>query len=165
MIPKIRIETFSKQDWTAIADIYQKGIDTGIATFETIAPNWSNWDATHFQHCRFKAVTDDKIIGWAALSPVSKRYVYHGVAEVSVYVDPEQHSQGIGTWLLTRLIAQSEIEGIWTLQSSIFTENTSSIMLHKKLGFREIGYREKVGQRNGKWYDNILMEKRNKNII
>ena len=161
----ITIQNFSKEDWNKIAEIYRKGIATGIATFETKVHDWETWDSVHLDCCRFKAVMDNKIVGWAALSRVSSRYVYRGVAEVSVYVDPSFKGLGIGTYLLEHLVSKSEEEGFWTLQSGIFSNNTSSIALHKKVGFREIGYREKIGQLNGRWYDNIIMEKRSKKIF
>lgn len=158
----VDIKHIEAQDWEAIAVIYRLGIETGIATFETKIPSWENWDQAHFKTCRFAAWLENKLVGWAALSPVSDRCVYGGVAEVSVYVDTNQKGKGIGTKLLESLIEASENEGIWTLQSGIFRENEGSIQLHKKVGFREIGYREKVGKRNGIWHDNVILEKRSK---
>ena len=160
----IEIKHIKAKDWEAIAKIYKRGIETGIATFETEIPAWSTWDSSHFKTCRFVAWLNNTIIGWAALSPVSDRCVYGGVAEVSVYVDTKYNGEGIGTQLLKHLIAESENEKIWTLQSGIFRENQASIKLHKKLGFREIGFREKIGKRNGIWYDNIILERRSKTI-
>jgi len=160
----IEIKNIEAKDWNEIAKIYKLGIETGIATFETEIPIWSTWDNSHFKTCRFVAWLNNKITGWAALSPVSDRCVYGGVAEVSVYVDTKYNGKGIGTQLLERLISESEKEGIWTLQAGIFRENKASIRLHKKVGFREIGYREKVGKRNGIWYDNTILERRSKTI-
>ena len=160
----IEIKHIEAKDWNAIAKIYKLGIETGIATFETEIPIWSTWDNSHLKTCRFVAWLNNKITGWAALSPVSDRCVYGGVAEVSVYVDTKYNGKGIGTQLLERLISESEKEGIWTLQAGIFRENMASIRLHKKVGFREIGYREKVGKLNGIWYDNTILERRSKTI-
>lgn len=152
------------EDWQAVANIYKLGIDTGIATFETDVPTWSAWNNSHLKVARLAAWLNTKLVGWAALSPVSDRCVYGGVAEVSVYVDPAFSGRNIGQQLMLRLIAESEHEGIWTLQCGIFRENEASIALHKKVGFREIGYREKIGKRDGIWRDNIIMERRSKII-
>ncbi len=160
---KIEIRNIEIEDWSVIARIYQLGITTGIATFETEIPSWSTWNDAHLQSCRFVALLENRIVGWAALSPVSSRCVYGGVAEVSVYIDSNYNGKGIGTKLLLELINRSEKEGFWTLQSGIFPENKASIQLHKKLGFREIGYREKIGRINdGVWRDNIILERRSK---
>ncbi len=157
----IEIKIMCSEDWKSVAGIYQLGITTGNATFETEIPSWSIWNDTHLQSCRFVARLENEVVGWAALSPVSSRCVYGGVAEVSVYVDTEYSGKGIGTNLLQQLIDQSEKEGFWTLQSGIFSENIASIKIHKKLGFREIGYREKIGKmKNGVWRDNIILERR-----
>jgi len=162
---KIEIRHIEIKDWSVIARIYQLGIATGNATFETEIPSWQTWNDTHIQSCRFVALLENKIVGWAALSPVSNRCVYGGVAEVSVYVDTNFSGKGIGTKLLQELIQESEKTGFWTLQSGIFPENTMSLKTHKKLGFREIGYREKIGKmKNGKWRDNIILERRSKTI-
>ena len=161
---KIEIRHIKPQDWQAVSNIYKLGIETGIATFETQVPSWEKWDLTHLKSCRLAAWLDDTLVGWAALSPVSDRCVYGGVAEVSVYVDTSHNGKGIGTLLLKSLITKSENEGIWTLQAGIFRENIASIELHKKVGFREIGYREKVGKKNGIWYDNAILERRSKTV-
>ena len=147
-------------DWPMVAQIYKEGIDTGIATFEQNIPQWEQWDLNHIKSCRLVARYDGQVLGWAALSPVSSRCVYGGVAEVSVYVANNARGKKIGEQLLRELIAESEKQGYWTLQSGIFPENTASIGLHTKCGFREIGFRERIGQLNGVWKDNILMEKR-----
>ncbi len=165
MKSEIQIAYFSKEDWSKIATIYQEGIDTGIATFETKVPNWEAWDASHIKSCRLKACIQNQVVGWAALSPTSKRAVYKGVAEVSIYITLKYQNLGIGTLLLSQLIEESETEGFWTLQAGIFTKNFASIALHKALGFREIGYREKVGKLNDIWYDNTILERRSKKII
>jgi len=161
----IEIKDMQTKDWNEVECIYQLGIATGNATFETQTPTWKNWDNSHVKSCRFIASLDAKIVGWTALSPVSNRCVYGGVAEVSVYIDPIYNGNGIGTKLLQKLIVESEEEGFWTLQSGIFPENGASIQLHKKLGFREIGFREKIGKmKNGLWRDNIILERRSKTI-
>jgi len=158
------IRNMEIKDWENVSRIYRLGINTGIATFEKEIPSWNTWDTTHLKSCRLIAEYDNKIVGWAALSPVSDRCVYGGVAEVSVYVDISYNNKGIGTRLLQELIIQSETNGIWTLQSGIFPENKASIHLHKKLGFREIGFRETIGKKDGVWYDNVILEKRSKTI-
>lgn len=159
----IEIKDMQPKDWESVAGIYQLGIVTGIATFESIVPTWPIWDKTHIQSCRLVAFLDNVIIGWAALSPVSDRSVYRGVAEVSVYVNTILKGKGIGTKLLEELIIQSEKEGFWTLQSGIFPENKASLQIHKKLGFREVGYREKIGRTKSiDWKDNIILERRSK---
>ena len=147
-------------DWEAVSQIYKAGIATGFATFETEVPSFEVWNAAHMTACRIVATEKDKVVGWTALSPVSSRCVYGGVGEVSVYVSPKHNRKGIGQLLLKELIKTSETEGLWTLQSGIFPENKGSIALHKKVGFRYIGKREKVGKLAGVWKDNLLFERR-----
>jgi phosphinothricin acetyltransferase len=159
---KLEIKNIKPKDRHAVANIYKSGIETGIATFETEVPSWEIWDQSHLESCRLAAWLDNTLVGWAALSPVSDRCVYGGVAEVSVYVNTNYGGKGIGTLLLEGLVTKSENEGFWTLQAGIFRENIASIELHKKVGFREIGYREKVGKKNGIWYDNVILERRSK---
>jgi phosphinothricin acetyltransferase len=150
-----------KADYEAVKRIYEEGIRTQLATFETTAPDWESWDDKNLPFCRFVAVLDDQIVGWVALSPVSKREVYRGVAEVSIYTGAAFRGQGIGNKLMNLLIEQSKKEGIWTLQSNIFIENEASLKLHLRNGFRIVGIRERIGQlNNGEWKDNILLEKR-----
>lgn len=157
------IDTMKEEDWKQVSDIYLEGIKTGIATFQSDIPTWEEWDKGHCTRCRFVARSGDIILGWVALSPVSSRCVYAGVAEVSIYINQKYRGMGIGTVLLNHLIQQSEGEGYWTLQSGIIKENISSRMLHKKCGFREIGYRERPGKmENGTWHDVVLMEYRSK---
>ncbi|MDY8136959.1 N-acetyltransferase family protein [Aquimarina sp. 2201CG5-10] len=165
MNTNIKIQYFTKSDWQDIALIYKEGIDTGIATFETQIPSWKQWNDSHITSCRFKAIINDSIVGWAALSPVSKRSVYKGVAEVSIYITSKKRNLGIGKLLLSKLISESEKEGFWTLQAGIFSQNIASINLHKSLGFREIGYREKIAKLNNVWYDNTILEKRSNTIM
>ena len=156
------IDAMGAADWPAVKRIYQAGIDTGHATFETTAPEWAVWDQKQRSDCRLVARVGDHIVGWAALSPTSVRAVYAGVAEVSIYVAAEARGQGVGKQLMAALVAASEQAGIWTLQAGIFPENVSSIALHKAFGFREIGYRERVGQMDGRWRDVLLLERRSR---
>jgi phosphinothricin acetyltransferase len=160
----IKLRPLKKEDWPAVAEIYKQGIDTGNATFQTDIPTWEAWDSGHLKICRIVANNDDEIIGWAALTQVSGRCVYTGVAEVSVYVASSYKGQKIGTKLLESLISQSESEGFWTLQAGIFPENIASIKLHEELGFRQLGFREKIGKMNGIWRDTILLERRSKKV-
>ena len=146
--------------WLAVRDIYLEGIATGNATFETKAPTWKRWDTNHLPFARLVFIENDEVLGWAALSKVSQREVYAGVAEVSVYVSMKARGRGVGSALLTALIDDSEANGIWTLQAGIFPENTSSIKLHERHGFRQIGYRERIGKMNGVWRNTILLERR-----
>ena len=157
---EFRIEYMNAGDWDSVREIYLEGIATGNATFETEAPDFEGWDAAHLGACRLVARDGERIVGWAALSPVSRRSVYRGVAEVSVYVAVSAQGKGIGRALLQKLIEQSEREGIWTLQAGIFPENMASIELHKRFGFREVGVRERIGKLNGVWRDVVLMERR-----
>ncbi|MBK8902049.1 MAG: N-acetyltransferase [Anaerolineaceae bacterium] len=155
------IHAMSEADWTAVAQIYADGIATGEATFETEVPTWETWHAGRLPHSRFVARSEaGEVVGWAALSAVSSRCVYAGVAEVSVYVAPASWGQGIGKQLLQTLIDSSEAAGIWTLQAGIFPENVTSVTLHEKLGFRVVGRREKLGQQYGRWRDVLFLERR-----
>ena len=152
------------KDWPQVARIYAEGIATGLATFETRVTAWPAWDNAHLLTGRLVAVQGDGLFGWAALSPVSSRCVYGGVGEVSIYIGKESRGNGLGLLLLQALIRESEAHGIWTLQSGIFPENTASIKLHEKGGFRRIGYRERIGCLHGVWRDNILFERRSKTV-
>jgi L-amino acid N-acyltransferase YncA len=154
------IEAMLPTHWEAVRAIYLEGIATGNATFETGAPDWQLWDVKHLQTCRFVASIEDHVVGWAALSPVSSRWVYRGVAEVSIYIAASARGQGIGKALLRALIDESEAAGIWTLQAGIFPENTASVALHKAFGFREVGVRERIGKMGSTWRDVLLMERR-----
>lgn len=146
--------------WPDVRTIYESGIATGNATFQTSAPSWEEWDKAHVDVCRLVAVENEQLLGWAALSRVSARSVYAGVAEVSIYIDPEARGKGIGKALLLSLIEESEQHGFWTLQAGIFPENKVSIAIHEKCGFRILGRRERVGQMDGKWRDTLLLERR-----
>jgi len=148
--------------WPAVKTIYEAGLATGNASFQISAPPWEEWDAAHLKHSRLVSTLNDQVVGWAALTPVSGRCVYAGVAEVSVYVHPDSRGLGIGEELLQELIIESERKGIWTLQAGIFPENTASLRIHEKTGFRQVGFREKIGQMNGIWRDTILLERRSK---
>jgi L-amino acid N-acyltransferase YncA len=157
-----RIRPITEIDYPAVAEIYQQGIDTENATFELSPPTWETFSNKFIDFSKVVAVTDNRISGWAGLSRVSTREVYSGVCEVSVYVHKDFRGLGIGKTLLTFLIQQSEAFGIWTIQAGIFPENISSISLHTNLGFRTVGYREKIGKMNGQWRDTVLLERRSK---
>ena len=164
MPSSMNITPMSEAHWAAVREIYAQGIATRNATFETALPDWAEWDARHLSMCRLVALRGDEVVGWAALSAVSSREVYRGVAEVSVYVANRAQGQGIGSALLSALVAESERNGIWTLQAGILAENDASIHLHEKAGFRIVGRREKIGQLDGQWRDTILMERRSRSI-
>lgn len=160
-----KIEEMTCEDWDGVAQIYLDGINTGKATFQTEIPNWDDWSNGHIKTCRLVACLGNKILGWCALSPTSSRCVYAGVAEVSLYIGEEYRGKGIGKALLKNLVDLTEENGFWTLQSGIIKENTESIELHKRCGFREIGRREKVGKMSsGKWHDVVLMERRSNKV-
>jgi phosphinothricin acetyltransferase len=161
----MEIRKLLAEDWDQVKLIYQKGIDTGNATFQTSTPSWEDWDQSHLASCRIAMQENSKVIGWAALTPVSSRCVYAGVAEVSVYVDPAHSGKGIGLNLLNELVRQSEAEGIWTLQAGIFSENAASLSIHEKAGFKILGTMEKIGKQNGIWRDTVLLERRSPVII
>lgn len=147
-------------DWPDVAAIFEQGIASGQATFETAAPGWRDWDGDHLATPRLVARRDDEVVGWAALSPVSGRCVYHGVAEVSLYVATHVHGQGVGRALLERLVDASEQAGLWTLQAGVFPENAASIAVHGACGFRTVGVRERLGRLGGVWRDVVLLERR-----
>jgi phosphinothricin acetyltransferase len=154
------IETMSDGDWVVVRAIYLEGIATGEATFETEAPSWETWHSAHLSFARLVARDGEDVIGWAALSPVSLRKAYLGVAEVSVYVAAHSRGKGVGKSLLERLIQESEQNGIWTLQAAVFPENAATIALHNGFGFREVGKRERISKLSGSWRDTILLERR-----
>ena len=147
-------------DWPEVSAIYTEGIATGQATFQTTVPAWEEWDAGHLADCRLVVREGPEIAGWAALSPVSRRYVYRGVAEVSIYIAARSRGRGIGRELLAELIRASEEAGIWTLQAGIFPENAASVRLHQRCGFRIAGTRERLGELHGVWRDVLLLERR-----
>lgn len=160
------IQPLMAAHWPQVQAIYEQGIATGHATFQTQAPAWADWDRDHLAHSRLVAIGADEVAGpgpvagWAALSAVSGRCVYGGVAEVSVYVAPVAAGRGVGRQLLAALVAESEANGIWTLQAGIFPENEASLRLHKGLGFRQVGRRERIGQLHGVWRSTLLLERR-----
>jgi len=156
---KLIIRKMETSDLNEVLKIYKGGIETGMATFETIVPSNQVWDERHHVTLRFVAEEHNRVVGWIAISPVSTRTVYSGVGEVSVYISSDSKGKGIATELFKVLIEESEKEGFWTLQSSIFAINTSSIQLHKKMGFRFVGTREKIAQLNGELRDTVIMEK------
>lgn len=156
----VQIRRLAPEDWDAVRAIYLAGIAGGDATFETTAPGWDEWNRSHLPAPRLAAVDGEKIVGWAALSAVSARAVYAGVAEVSVYVAPARHGHGIGRALLEALVRESEQNGIWTLQATIFPENSASLSLHRSGGFREVGTRRRIGKMKGVWRDTVLLERR-----
>ena len=159
-----QIQPLLTEDWPEVRRIYLEGIATGQATFETEAPRWEVWDAGHLQNCRLIAHSQQQILGWAALSPVSRRQVYAGVAEVSIYVAETARGRGIGKSLLEALIEHSERCGIWTLQAGIFPENVASVAMHRACGFREVGRRERLGKLHDVWRDVVLLERRSARI-
>lgn len=154
------IEPMQPADWETVQAIYREGIETGNATFETAVPTYKSWDASHSNHSRLVAKTDGDIIGWAALTSISSRCVYTGVAEVSVYVAATARGQNVGKVLLQALVDAAERENIWTLQASMFSENEASVALHHACGFRVVGHRERIAQQHGIWRDTLLMERR-----
>jgi phosphinothricin acetyltransferase len=151
-------------DWEQVRSIIVEGISTGYSTFETEAPSWEKWDAGHLQFARLVARKGEEVVGWAALTPVSARYVYRGVAELSISISEKSRGQGIGRALLETLIRESERNGIWMLQAAIFPENKVSVKLHRRCGFREVGRRERIGKLNGVWRDTLLFERRSKSV-
>ncbi len=158
--PPVLLRRLRAGDWPAVERIYAAGIANGLATFESETPAWEEWDREHHPFARLVATRGDEVLGWAALSPVSRRQAYAGVAEVSVYVAPEHQREGIGRALLAMLIAESEGHGIWMLQATITAENLASVALHERVGFRLVGRRERIGQIAGRWHDTVLLERR-----
>ena len=158
--PDFRLTGLTETHWEGVRAIYAEGLAGGHASFETTVPDWSTWDRAHLPHCRIVACESRIPAGWAALSPVSRREVYAGVAEVSVYVADRWQGHGLGRLLLTELIRQSEAAGIWTLQSSIFPENLASVGLHEACGFRQLGRRERIARHHGVWRDTVIYERR-----
>ncbi len=160
----IVVRPMQPPDWEDVRRIYAEGIASGHATFETEPPGWAEWNEGHLADCRFVAVLDEAVVGWAALSPVSDRCVYAGVAEVSVYVDDEARGRGVGGKLMEALVGGSEEQGIWTLQAGVFPENEASVRVHTRVGFRLVGRRERLGQMDGVWRDVFLLERRSQRV-
>jgi L-amino acid N-acyltransferase YncA len=159
------IRPLISSDWQVVKQIYQLGIDTGDATYETGAPEVDVLKVKFLAEPRLVAEEKGRVIGWAFLSAVSSRCVYGGLAETSIYVDPEFHGRGIGRSLLSDLLQSSEKLGFWTLQAHIFPENKASITLHERQGFRNVGFREKLGKRNGIWRDVVLILERRSQVV
>lgn len=156
------VEPMTAADWDRVRAIYLEGIETGLATFETTAPSWDEWDATHHTIARLVARVGSIVAGWAALAPASRRKCYAGVAEVSVYISASARRSGVGRSLLEAVITESERHGIWTLQGGTFADNEASLRLQAACGFRVIGRRERVAQLQGVWKDTILTERRSR---
>ena len=156
----VHFETMQPIHWPEVKKIYEDGISTGHATFQLEAPTWESWDKSHLARPRLVAISNNLVAGWAALSRVSERCVYAGVAEVSIYIAPTFRGTGLGTQLLEMLVLESEKYNFWTLQAGIFPENLPSIKIHERNGFREVGVREKIGKLNGVWRDTLLFERR-----
>ena len=149
-----------QSDSSRVLEIYRMGLESGNSTFETNVPSWTEWDSRHLFHSRYVFEEDGHVQGWVALSPFSARQVYRGVAEVSIYVDIHHLGKKIGSSLMEQMIISSELNGIWTLFSSVFPENEATLKLHQKFGFRVIGTRERIARLDGKWRDTVLLERR-----
>lgn len=147
-------------DWPEVAQIFEEGIATGNATFETEVPSWEDWDRAHLAGHRFAAQDDGRVVGWIALAPVSARECYEGVAEISVYVTAGARGRGVGSELLATLVESAERGGLWTLQTSVFPENAASLALLRRFGFRVVGTRERIARLHGVWRDTVLVERR-----
>jgi L-amino acid N-acyltransferase YncA len=160
----VRVGSMDRSDWPAVRDIYRAGIATDQATFETDVPSWDGWDRAHLPTPRLVARDGETVVGWAALSPVSPRSVYAGVAEVSVYVAEDAQGRGVGRTLLEALVAASEEAGLWTLQAVTFPENEASLALHRRCGFRVVGTRERIARRGAAWRDTVLLERRSRRV-
>ena len=160
MVLTLSIRPLVAEDWADVARIYAAGLETGVASFETHVPSWEEWDAGHRQAPRLAAETGGMVSGWTAVSPVSPRECYRGVVEHSVYVDPGAQGRGIGKALLLRLLADAAAHGIWTIQTSIIASNEPSLRVHEAVGFRVVGRRERIAQRDGVWHDTVLFERR-----
>jgi phosphinothricin acetyltransferase len=156
----VEIREMTEDDWPQVAEIYAEGIATREATFETEPPTWVEFDAGRLPGHRLVAIDGDRIVGWAALSPTSGRACYSGVVEHSVYVAAEHRGRGLGRALMEELVSGADAGGLWTIQTSIFPENTASVVLHERLGFRVVGRRERIAQLDGVWRDTLLLERR-----
>jgi L-amino acid N-acyltransferase YncA len=156
----VEVRPLVAADWPAVAAIFEEGIATGDATFETTVPAWDDWDARHLPEHRFVAELGGEVAGWIAVVPYSSRAAYRGVGEESVYVAEKARGRGVGRALLAALVESARAGGLWTLQAGIFTENAASLALHRSVGFREVGVRERIGQLDGAWRDVVLLELR-----
>lgn len=156
---ELQIRKMLETDWNQVQMIYEYGIETNLATFETYCPTYTDWNQAHLKECRYVVTQENAVVGWAVLSPVSNRCVFAGVAEVSIYIDEKHKSMGVGTKLLNHMIRESEKSGFWLIESVIFQNNSASLRLHEKCGFREVGYREKMGKdKQGTWRNVVVME-------
>ena len=161
----VTLRPLDPSDWARVAEIYAEGIATGDATFETVVPDWESWNAARRTEARIVATEGGTVLGFAALSPTSRRPAYAGVAEVMVYVAASARSRGIGSQLMAQLVRASEDAGIWMLQASIFPENLASIRAHERSGFRVVGRRERIGRfHDGRWRDTVMMERRSERV-
>ena len=158
------IDVLTPADRDAVRRVFEEGIASGDATFEAEAPSWETWDAAHLRSPRLAARAGGRLVGWAALSPVSTRRVYGGVAEVSIYVAASARGRGVGRALLTELVRRSEAAGVWTLQAGIFPENAASLAIHRGCGFRVVGTRERLGRMGARWRDVVLLERRSDRV-
>jgi L-amino acid N-acyltransferase YncA len=156
----MEIKKLTEKHWPEVRAIYESGVATGNANFSHQVPDWDEWDKTHVKNCRLVATENGEVLGWAALTAISDRCVFAGVAEVSVYIAENSRGKGIGKQLLSDLITLSEENNFWTLESRIFVENLASLKIHEENGFRIIGSRERIGQLNGVWRDTLLLERR-----
>lgn len=158
----MKFVSITKENYNQVAEIYKEGLATKMATFETQVPNWDQWNKKFLPFCRIALVLKNEVLGWATLTAVSPRAVYLGVAEVTIYIKSSDQQKGLGKLLLDELITQSEQQGIWSLQAGIFRGNDISIQLHKKCGFRVLGYKEKIAKRDGIWHDTFILERRSR---
>ena len=156
----MRVRPLDPDDYPAVAAIFAEGVATGLATFETAVPHWDEWDASHLPAHRFVAELDGEVVGWCAVVPYSRRAVYRGVGEESVYVAERARGRGVGRALLEAVIESGRAGGLWTLQAGIFPDNGASLALHRAVGFREVGVRERIGRLHGVWRDVVLLELR-----
>ena len=162
--PATEIRDLRPGDWPEVAEIFEAGIRTRSATFETVVPAWEEWDPAHLPGHRLVAVEEGAVVGWAALAPASTRACYAGVAEASVYVARERQGRGVGRALLERLVRDAEAAGLWTIQTSVFPENRASLALHLRCGFRVVGVRERIARLDGVWRDTLLLERRDRAV-
>lgn len=160
LLSSVKVRALQPSDYPAIAAIFAEGIATGVATFETEVPSWEDWDAAHLRAHRLVAEFADEVVGWVAVVPYSRRPVYRGVGEESVYVAERARGRGVGRALLAAVIESARAGGLWTLQAGIFPDNAASLELHRRLGFREVGVRERMGRLDGAWRDVVLLELR-----
>ena len=158
-----QIEAMTEGDWPEVLVIYEEGLATGVGSFESVAPSWEQWNAARLPHSRLVA-REDRLVGWAALSPISKRACYAGVAEVGIYIAASARGRGIGRTLLLALIESAEAHGIWTLQGATIADNVASLALQASCGFRVVGRRERIARRDGKWHDTVLTERRSDTV-